>query len=314
MIYFRSRGRYGPLQARGPSRHAAQYTPRSSPGASLATRHANPELLGLLAARVRALRGQRGWTQDELSVRSGVSLRYLADLERGDANISVLRLSEVAAALEVSLARLVGGGGPVHDAADELAALGGDEQAAALRSARAPRKVALVGLRGAGKSAVGRRLAIVLGVPFVEVDDAVEQAAGLHLGELFEFHGASRYRELERQVLDRVLGTPGGGVLATGGSVVTDTETWHSLRQRTRTVWLRASPASHLSRVEAQGDFRPMRGREDSLAELKGILAAREPLYAQAELHVDTETGDVDTVARGIARWVRETSRGPATT
>lgn len=241
-----------------------------------------------------------------------MSLRYLADLERGDANISVLRLSEVAAALEVSLARLVGGGGPVHDAADELAGLGPDEQAAALRVARAPRKVALVGLRGAGKSSVGRRLAVVLGVPFVEVDEAVEQAAGLHLGELFEFHGAARYRELERQVLDRLLDQPGGGVLATGGSVVTDTETWHRLRQRTRTVWLRASPNSHLSRVEAQGDFRPMRGREDSLAELKGILAAREPLYAQAELHVDTERADIEAVVRRIVGWTRESARPTA--
>lgn len=272
----------------------------------MATRHTNSQLLALLAARVRALRTARGWTQEELSARSGVSLRYLADLERGDANISVLRLAEVAGALEVSLARLFGGGGPVHDTWDELAALSGDVQAAALRAARAPRKVALVGLRGAGKSAVGARLARLLGVPFVEVDDAVEDTAGLHLGEIFEFHGAGRYRELERQVLDRLLAVPGGAVLATGGSVVTDGESWERLRNRSRTVWLRASPDSHLSRVEAQGDFRPMRGREDALAELKAILAAREPLYAQAELHVDTEAADVEMVAGRIASWVRE--------
>lgn len=220
----------------------------------------------------------------------------------------MLRLAEVAAALDVSLARLFGGSGPVHDAFDELAGLTGEAQAAALRVARAPRKVALVGLRGAGKSTVGARLARALAVPFVEVDDAVENAAGLHLGEIFEFHGAGRYRELERQVLDRLLGAAGGAVLATGGSVVTDPDTWERLRNRARTVWLRASPGSHLSRVEAQGDFRPMRGREDALAELKGILAAREPLYAQAELHVDTEHEGVDGVVRRIVGWIRETT------
>jgi XRE family aerobic/anaerobic benzoate catabolism transcriptional regulator len=261
-------------------------------------------LLDLVAGRVRTERVRKGWTQDDLSRRSGVSLRYVADVERGEANISLLRLAEIASALGVSIASLVAGSGPVRDPADELASLTGDAQRRALDEARSTGKIALVGLRGAGKSAVGRRLAARLAVPFVEVDAVVEEAAGLRLGEIFEFHGAARYRELERQALERVLAEPGGAVLATGGSVVTASESWTLLRNSTRTVWLRASPEVHLSRVEGQGDFRPMRGRADALAELRGILADREPLYAQAEREFDTEAGDVEAIAGRIAGWV----------
>ncbi len=263
-------------------------------------------LLDLLAARVRARRVEKGWTQDDLARVSGVSVRYVASLERGDANMSILRLSEVAAALDVSLVSLVVGAGPVRDEAERLAGLRGDARRRALRETEAPAIVALVGLRGAGKSVIGQKLAARLGVPFQEVDAVVEGAAGLHLGEIFEFHGPSRYRELERQALVGLLGSRGGLVMATGGSLVTATESWELLRRSARTVWLKASPASHLARVEAQGDFRPMRGREDALAELKGILASREPLYAQAELHVDTEALDPDAAAERITRWVRE--------
>ncbi|MFZ5476257.1 MAG: shikimate kinase [Myxococcota bacterium] len=257
--------------------------------------------LTILAGRVRALRAAKGWTRERLADVSGVSLRYVAELEGGHANISVLRLAEVAEALGVSLVTLLAGTGPVRDEAEELAALGGEARARALAAARTPRKIALVGLRGAGKSAVGRALAERLAVPFVEVDRAVEEAAGLRLGEIFEYHGAARYRELEREALARLLAGPGAAVLATGGSVVTDPVGWELLRRGARTVWLRASPESHLARVEAQGDFRPMRGRDDALAELKGILAAREPLYAQAEVHADTEGREPAAVAGALA-------------
>lgn len=263
-------------------------------------------LLDLLAARVRARRVAKGWTQEDLARVSGVSVRYVASLERGDANMSILRLAEVAAALDVSLVSLVAGAGPVRDEGERLATLRGEARRRALHDAAAPAIVALVGLRGAGKTAVGQRVAARLGVPFQEVDAVVEGAAGLHLGEIFEFHGPARYRELERQALVSLLGSRGGLVMATGGSLVTASESWELLRRSARTVWLKASPASHLGRVEAQGDFRPMRGREDALAELKGILASREPLYAQAELHVDTETLGPDAAAERIVRWVRE--------
>lgn len=269
-------------------------------------REAQAPLLDLLAARVRARRGEKGWTQEDLARFSGMSVRYVASLERGDANMSILRLAEVAAALEVSLVTLVAGSGPARDEGERLATLRGEARRRALRDGETAVIVALVGLRGAGKTAIGQRVAARLGVPFHEVDAVVEGAAGLRLGEIFEYHGPARYRELERQALVSLLGSPGGLVMATGGSLVTASESWELLRRSARTVWLEASPASHLGRVEAQGDFRPMRGRDDALAELKAILAAREPLYAQAELHVDTEVLDVEAAAERIARWVRE--------
>jgi XRE family aerobic/anaerobic benzoate catabolism transcriptional regulator len=263
-------------------------------------------LLDILATRVRARRVEKGWTQEDLARVSGVSVRYVASLERGDANMSILRLAEVAAALDVSLVTLLAGAGPARDEGERLVALRGEARRRALRDAEAPAIVALVGLRGAGKSTVGQRVAARLGVPFQEVDAVVEGAAGLHLGEIFEYHGPARYRELERQALVSLLGSRGGLVIATGGSLVTASESWELLRRSARTVWLTASPASHLARVEAQGDFRPMRGREDALTELKGILASREALYAQAELHVDTEVLDAETATSRIVTWVRE--------
>jgi XRE family aerobic/anaerobic benzoate catabolism transcriptional regulator len=267
--------------------------------------HTAPPVLDQLAERVRARRMEKGWTQEELSRVSGVSLRYVASLEHGGANMSILRLVEVATALGVSLTTLVAGAGPVRDEADTLASLRGPARRRALREAKAPTAVALVGLRGAGKSTVGARVAALLGVPFHEVDAVIEAAAGVHLGEIFEYHGPARYRELERQALEGLLGARDGAVLATGGSVVTVAESWALLRREARTVWLRASPESHLGRVEAQGDFRPMRGREDALAELKGILAARSPLYAEAELHIDTERMGPEAAAERIVGWVR---------
>lgn len=262
------------------------------------------ELLHSLGRTVRGLRAEHGWTQAELARRAGVSARFLVELEGGTGNISVLRLAEVARALDVSLATLVAGLGPVHDAADELAALDPERREALLRRVRGDRKVALVGLRGAGKSTVGARLARRLGVPFVEVDQVIEELAGVRLGEIFEYHGPARYRELERAALDRELARPGGVVLATGGSVVTAPDTWAMLKGETRTVWLRASPESHLSRVEAQGDFRPMRGRANALAELEAILAGRTPLYAEAALQVDTEQLDIDGAVERIVGWL----------
>lgn len=242
-------------------------------------------LLEQLGARIRSLREARGWTRAQLAARAGLSLRFLADVEHGAGNLSVQRLSELCQALDVSIASVFTGLGE-----------------------RAGGKLALVGLRGAGKSTVGAALAASLGWQFVEVDARVEQAAGLRLGDLFEYHGAGRYRELEREVLTALLDAPGSMVLATGGSVVTAADTWEMLRARARTVWLHASPESHLLRVEAQGDFRPMRGRADALAELKDILRARSPLYAQAQRTVETEGRAVAEVVAELRAWVS----GPA--
>ena len=255
--------------------------------------------------KIRALREAQGWSRAELCGRAGISVRFLAEVETGEANLSLLRLLELATALGVSVVSLVAGLGPVRDEAEILASLPDNLRARALRAARPPEKVALVGLRGAGKSTVGSGLAQVLGVPFIELDALIEGKAGMHLTEIFEFHGPSRYRELELRVLSALLERPGGAVIATGGSVVTSPDAWSLLRGGARTVWLRATPEEHLGRVERQGDFRPMRGRVDALAELKEILRHRELLYAQAEKTIDSTEYSVTEVVEEIADWLR---------
>lgn len=221
-------------------------------------------------------------TQADLAARAGVSARFLVQLEGGRGNISVNRLTDVCAALNLSLEELFRGLGP-----------GG------------PDKLSLVGLRGAGKSTIGMLLAEHLDVPFVEIDDRVAQAAGLSLSEIFEVGGSGLYRELEGRVIEQLLEQPGAMVLAAGGSVVTSAEAWQMLREHTRTVWLKASPESHLQRVINQGDLRPIEGRPDALRELTDILAARGPLYAMAHITLDTEDLGLDGVVERLEGLMR---------
>lgn len=236
-----------------------------------------------LGERLRARRLHLGLTQAALAESAQVSARFLVQMEQGEANPSVSSLAAVCAALDLPLESLFAGLGPGR-----------------------PEKVALVGLRGAGKSTVGAALATQLGVRFVELDRAVEEAAGMSLGEIFELRGESSYRELEAAVVDAALSAPGPAVLAAGGSVVSSERTWAQLRQRALTVWLRASPGAHLHRVRAQGDLRPMAGRPDALGELTEILRERTPLYAQATLTLDTEVlGVAGTVQRLAAELGR---------
>ncbi len=240
-----------------------------------------------LGSRVRLERESRGWARGELARRAGISLRFLADVEHGNGNVSVQRLAEISQALGLPIAALFAG--PSETAMETSE----------------PSKLALVGLRGAGKSTIGAAVANALDCPFIEVDARVEQVAGMALGHLFEYLGPARYRQIERQVLTELLDAPGPAVLATGGSVVTAPDTWELLRSRARTVWLRASPASHLTRVEAQGDLRPMQGRSNVLAELQEILEARTPLYAQAAWTVETEGRAVSVATAELVGRVR---------
>mgnify|MGYP001253049784 CR=1 FL=1 len=236
------------------------------------------DLLNQIGARLRSRRLSWELTQAELARRAGVSPRFLVQLEKGEGNISVGRLAEVCAALELPMAELFRGIGPGR-----------------------PNKLALVGLRGAGKSTVGVQLASALGVSFVELDALVEQEAGMSLGEIFELRGEAHFRTLEREVLERVLREPGQSVIAAGGSIVTAPETWKRLQEGARTVWLQASPASHLERVRAQGDLRPMRGRPNAQKELEAILEERSGLYAEADVHLDTDGLGVLGVVKALA-------------
>lgn len=237
-------------------------------------------LLAAVGARVRAQRERHGWTRRQLADRSGVSERFLAQLEAGQGNISLGRFADVAEALGTTPAAL-------------LAETPG--------AAAGTRIVALLGVRGAGKSTVGAALARRHGVPFIEVDHAIERAAGLELGQIFEMHGEAYYRRLEREVLHRLLATPGAAVLATGGSIVNDAENYALLRRRARTVWLRARAADHWQRVVDQGDARPMAQNPHAFAELRALLHARAPLYAEAHHVIDTSDRTVDEVVDAVA-------------
>ncbi|HUG54725.1 MAG TPA: shikimate kinase [Vicinamibacteria bacterium] len=239
-------------------------------------------LLAGLGARVRALRAGRGATLRELAARSGLSERFLVQVEAGEANISVRRLADLARALGTSPAELLDGPGGERDRP----------------------LVALLGLRGAGKTTIGGRLARRLRVPFVELDRRVEEAAGLALDEVFALHGEDYYRRLERETLERVIEDGHSLVLATGGGIVTRPETFALLRQVALTVWLRADPEDHWNRVVQQGDRRPMADHPAAMAELRRLLAAREPLYAAAAHTVETSGREPDEVVRAIEALV----------
>jgi XRE family aerobic/anaerobic benzoate catabolism transcriptional regulator len=221
--------------------------------------------LGRLGERVRAWRTEHGMTRKALAAASGVSERYLAQLEAGQGNISVLLLRRVARAMSVPVEHLV-------------------------RVDDSPRteRVALVGLRGAGKSTVGEKLAQALEVPFIELDREVEKEAGANLGEVFAMYGQDAFRRFERRALERVLNQNERAVIATGGSLVTDPSSYELLLGRCFCVWLKASPEEHMSRVIAQGDMRPFKGRSAAIDEIRKLLADRDRLYARAALAVDT--------------------------
>jgi XRE family transcriptional regulator, aerobic/anaerobic benzoate catabolism transcriptional regulator len=238
------------------------------------------ELLQRVGARVRGEREHRGWSRRELSRACGVSERFLAQLEAGEGNISLVRFAEVAAALGTTPAALLA----------EPARAG-------------ERPIALLGLRGAGKSTIGAALAKRLRVPFVELDQRIEAAAELTLGEIFELHGEAYYRRLEHEVLSELLGRPERGepmVLATGGSIVNDHANYALLRDRCRTVWLRARPADHWNRVIKQGDQRPMKANPHAFAELEALLAARAELYGECDVAIDTSGVGIDTVVARV--------------
>jgi XRE family transcriptional regulator, aerobic/anaerobic benzoate catabolism transcriptional regulator len=232
-----------------------------------------------VGAAVRSQRERKGLSRRELASASGVSERFLAQLETGDGNISLRRFAEVAHALGTTPATL-------------------------LAPAEAPassKPIALLGVRGAGKSAVGAALARKLGMRFVEVDQEIEEAAGLPLGDVFTLHGEAYYRRVEREVLTHLLAEPSPMVLATGGSIVNDPTNFALLKSRAHTVWLRATPEDHWNRVVAQGDQRPMAENPHAFEELRALMAARNKLYARADRTVDTSERTIKQVVAAIA-------------
>jgi XRE family transcriptional regulator, aerobic/anaerobic benzoate catabolism transcriptional regulator len=244
--------------------------------------------LARLGNRVRAWRAAHGVTRKELAASSGVSERYLAQLEAGEGNISVLLLRKVARAMAVPVESLV-------------------------REDVEPREkpIALVGLRGAGKSTLGSRLAEALRAPFIELDAEVEKEAGAKLGEVFAMYGQDAYRRFERRALERVLEQSGRAIIATGGSLVTDPDNYRLLREHCTCVWLRASPDEHMSRVIAQGDMRPFngktqgQGRAAALEEIRKLLDDRNDLYSKADFAVNTSGKSARTCLAELRSLVR---------
>jgi XRE family aerobic/anaerobic benzoate catabolism transcriptional regulator len=260
------------------------------------------DFLAQLGRRVRETRERRGQSRRALSHDAQVSERYLAQLEAGDGNVSIVLLRRVAAALGASLPELLGDEAPEQRLVRRfLAELPPHRLEEALfrmmrdygrDDASRRTKIALVGLRGAGKTTLGAALARELHWPFVELDREIEREAAVSLAELFALYGQAGYRRIERRCLERVLDSHDRFVVAVGGGIVSEPDTYRLLLDRCYTVWVKAAPEEHMGRVVAQGDFRPMEGHAEAMEDLKRILAAREPLYGKADAVVDTTGAD----------------------
>ncbi|QDU85250.1 Shikimate kinase [Planctomycetes bacterium Pla163] len=248
-----------------------------------------PALLRELGRRLVAAREAAGLSLSELAQRADVSRRYLTDAEAGRANPTVLVLVRLARELGTTAAALIDV--PTH--------------------ARAEERIALVGLRGAGKTTVGRRLALALEVPFVELDAEVERQAGMALGKVFELHGAAGFHRFEAAALERVLARGERVVVATGGSIAEVPQTFERLLATCRTVWLTARPEEHFARVAGQGDLRPMEGRPRALDELVDLLDRRRALYGRCEQTVSTTDRSPDDVSSEILANLSRAGLGP---
>jgi XRE family aerobic/anaerobic benzoate catabolism transcriptional regulator len=262
---------------------------------------------------VRLARAKRGMTRRQLAQESGASERYLAQIESGQGNPSVLILKSIAQALDVPIIELLprANGGPAamthvldvlaRTPVAELPALAELIESHATRHVAADRgrRIALVGLRGAGKSTLGRRLAAELACPFIELDRLVEQDYGARIPDLIEIAGLATFRRYERACLERVIDEHDTAVIATAGGIVSDAETYALLLRRSHTIWVRASPDEHMKRVMEQGDFRPMAQNREAMADLVAILDARRADYARAQAELDTSG---DTIERSFGK------------
>jgi XRE family aerobic/anaerobic benzoate catabolism transcriptional regulator len=254
-----------------------------------------------LGERIRAGRAQHGMVRHSLAKHSGVSQRFLAQLEAGEGNPSIIVLRQVAHAIGMSAPDLVADvePRPIDQAliVQTLNRLSAPElsEVRQMLVARFARKrihkenyVSLIGLRGAGKSTLGAALAGHLNAPFIVLDREVEREYGATIGQILDFHGQSGYLRYERQCLEKILGGHDKAVIEIGGGLATDTEALDLLLETTLTVWVKAAPEEHMQRVIEQGDLRPMAQSKEAMADLRAILKAREPFYRKAALHLNT--------------------------
>jgi len=303
-------------------------SPKAAPAAAQpASAAARDPLLAAIGDRLRTMRARRGMTRKALASAAGVSERHLANLETGVGNASILVLRQVAGALDAPIAELLGDETTatpewmmlrdlLHDRSEEelqrarvvLAGLFGAPAPYERRRGR----IALIGLRGAGKSTLGQMLADDLGYPFVELNREVERLAGCSLAEIHSLYGLSAYRRYERRALDAVIDVYPEVVVATPGGLVADPATFNRLLAQTWTVWLQATPEEHMSRVVAQGDLRPMAGNGEAMEDLKRILAGRTAFYAKADLAYSTAGQTLADCFAGLRAAVRERLQPPS--
>lgn len=269
------------------------------------------EMIARLATRVASLRKERGLPRRVLSEMSGVSPRYLAQLEAGTGNISVLLLHRVAVALDVAVEALLSEETPLDQDVQRIAALFRQapptvqhqvrrllvpQNPTALRAGR----ICLIGLRGAGKATLGRRASKELGVPFVALDSEIERAADMPVAEILAFYGEAGFRQMEVNALARVSAQHKRVIVAVAGGIVAEEQTYNELLERFHTIWIRTSPAEHINRVRAQGEHKKGSENTAAMEQLKTLLAVRTPLYAKAEAQVNTTGRTEETSASDL--------------
>lgn len=278
----------------------------------------NADYLKLLGDRVRTMRSRRAMSRKALAKHSHVSERYLAELETGKGNCSIVLLRRIAKAMGVPVAELIDERperdveqllfhqllerlSPIElrEARELLLSRHGGPSSEARRA-----RVALIGLRGSGKSTLGKMLGAKLAAPFIELDREIEKASGMALGEIFEMFGQPTFRRLERAALDATIERHSRCVLATGGSLVTEPGTFERLLTSCVTIWVRAKPDEHMNRVIEQGDLRPMADNRRAMEDLVSILKSREPLYAKADLILETAGKTPEQSLREVLAWL----------
>ena len=285
------------------------------------------QFLTALGQRVRHVRALRGMSRKVLSRVSGISERYIAQLESGQGNVSIKLLRRVAAAVGVRVEDLIVDDAAAQDwpiirdllraaspaqMAQARAILSGTAPApAAGRAAPPADRVALIGLRGAGKSTLGRIAAERLGWRFVELNREIERTDGLSVAAILALYGQEGLRRREQAMLRKLIARPGPMIVATGGGIVAEPLTFDLLLASFVTVWLKAAPEEHMARVRQQGDLRPMADDRDAMAELRAILQSREPLYARARVTVDTSGIAVAAAAEKLVAAIASGKRRP---
>ncbi len=284
---------------------------------SSATEGDTAAFLELVGERVRAARARKNISRKALSEISGVSQRYLAQLETGSGNISIILLRRVADALDYKIEWLVGEEDPYSSKLLSIISLykqaTGDQRMKVLEildpdhpNLKRSRRIAFIGLRGAGKSTLGRLSAEKIGFPFLELNEEIEQASGMPVNEVIALYGQEGYRRLEKQSVERIVATNDSIVLAVAGGIVSEPETFNYLLRHYHTIWLKADPTDHMTRVRGQGDERPMAGNPEAMDELKSILMSREALYERAEIEINTSGRTLEQTLEDVLGAIEE--------